>query len=371
MSSIQINSVYIPRVAAHHSADFISIMMSQFGTVERIDFTPINKKPGFRENVDNGVKSVFVHFSSRGFANCFWSIIDREPSTAYQLTVSQDEYWLCLKNRSPVQRTMMNIHQVVENGRHLEGLLERQASIIQKQEDKINELEKKLERTSNVVYQLIGGLFNQRDQSDVIDHHLAHLFGRQIPAVVDENKSSIWPTTRQGDYCERRIAELEKTIQQNNLNQEVKELEQQVKRNRDAVYQLIGGLFNQRTQSDVIDLHLAHLCGYPIPDVDEEKLSIWPTTRQGDDCERRIATLEEILNIQQNKEECLENISDEDDEDEEQDSALLSKKHSQNKDLANMSDKELEYYYYQMSEEESDHKRIKEAKKRVRDARGY
>lgn len=157
-------SVYIPRMDVDHSERFIRYIMKfyRIGEVGQVDFTPINKKPGFGENVDQVVKSAFVHFSDPWFCTdnlyhfqddnyfgnyAFWQTI--ASGKPYKLQVSETEYWLFLKNKNPIQRTMMNIHQVVENGRHLEGLIEAQAKILEDQAKKIAELEKKLQILEN------------------------------------------------------------------------------------------------------------------------------------------------------------------------------------------------------------------------------
>ena len=173
-------SIYIPRMSIDHNEESIKYYMEHYriGDVSHVDFTPINKKPGFGENVDQVVKSAFVHFSDPWFCSdkfyhfqsrtfmgneTFWDTI--ASGQPYKLQVNPSEYWLCLKNKNPIQRSMMNIHQVVENGRHLEGLVEAQAK-------KIEELERKLEGTHQVVYQLIGGLFHhtthQGDECEII-----------------------------------------------------------------------------------------------------------------------------------------------------------------------------------------------------------
>ena len=219
------SSIYIPRVDSEHTEESITYYMAQhsIGTVSHIDFTPINKKPGFKENVNEVVKSAFVHFSDPWFCsdklyyfqsrtymgnNKFWETIASGQS--YKLQVSDNEYWLCLKNKSPVQRTMMNIHQVVENGRHLEGLIEAQEKTIQEQADRIEALERKLEGTHKVVYQLLGGLFNQLDQCGILNHHADILMCKEdVTSFKDISKWGSWPTTRQGDVCEKRILNLE------------------------------------------------------------------------------------------------------------------------------------------------------------------
>jgi hypothetical protein len=214
-------SIYIPRMSTLHTVASIKNIMSSYriGTVERVDFTPINKKPGFGENVDEIVMSAFVHFSDPllGYDNCynymsdsylgnndFWD--DMTCNQPYKLQISRNEYWICLKNKNPVQYTMMNIHQVVENSRHLENLVE-------EQKNKIQKLERKIDNMDSVIKQLVGGLFCQSTQERSLDTHLGVLDGEDFSSkTLPENTHNwdSWPTTRQGDDCEKRIVDLER-----------------------------------------------------------------------------------------------------------------------------------------------------------------
>lgn len=214
-------SIYIPRMSTSHTEKTIKNIMSSYriGTVERVDFTPINKKPGFGENVDEVVISAFVHFSdpALGLDNCynymsdsylgvndFWDAIS--ANQPYKLQIARNEYWICLKNKNPVQYTMMNIHQVVENSRHLENLVE-------EQKNKIQKLEKKMDDMNEVIRQFVGGLFCQRTQQGILENFLRVLDGDGFssePLPEDTHNWSHWPTTRQGDDSEKRISDLER-----------------------------------------------------------------------------------------------------------------------------------------------------------------
>jgi hypothetical protein len=77
-------------------------------------------------------------------------------------------------------------------------------------ETKIDSLEKKLKGVDNVVYQLIGGLFNQKTQSHMIDSHLYCLNGVKYTGKIDED--TIWPTTRQGYQNEEEIKLLKQQV---------------------------------------------------------------------------------------------------------------------------------------------------------------
>jgi len=214
-------SIYIPRMATHHTEETIMDIMSYYkiGKVAHVDFTPINKKPGFGEYVDDVVKSAFVHFYNpyhyMSGNETFWNQI-LYSNNPYKLQISQSEYWLCLKNKNPVQRTMMNISQVVENGRYLENLVTEQAKNMEKQDETIRLLSEKLEGLHQVVYQLLLRLYNQETQAGILNVNFSIMYPQDDNEPIDSKNTSVWqdfPTTRQGDENERRIQELEKEIQ--------------------------------------------------------------------------------------------------------------------------------------------------------------
>lgn len=191
-------SIYIPRMSSHWTEASISEIMfgCRIGNVSYIDFTSINKKPGFSENIDSYFKSAFIHFSDPVYLNgdekcsfaCqtwigdkqFWDTI--EANQAYKMKVGPKEYWICLKNKNPVQRTLMNIHQVVENGRYLENLVTAQAEEI-----------KNLKASICALQELANGLIHQVQAV----HHL-----KDDSTVCTDN----------GDENKERISKLEERL---------------------------------------------------------------------------------------------------------------------------------------------------------------
>jgi hypothetical protein len=218
-------SIYIPRMSIYHSEESISLIFNResIGFVSYIDFTSINKKPGFCENILDDVKSAFVHFTYTFKENYkFWSVIEQnKPYKLYINGNSNNDYWICLKNKNPVQRTYMNIHQVVENGRYLEKLIKQQNDEINSLREIVKNQQKKINGIDNVVYQLIGGLFNSDSQMKAINNHYESM-GIDYYIDCNDNNNSKWvnsPTTRQGDSNEERIEKLEKIIEKmNNFN---------------------------------------------------------------------------------------------------------------------------------------------------------
>jgi len=169
--SFYATSIYIPRMSVNHTQESIKNLMRacRIGTVRHVDFIPINKKPGFVENFDQVMMSAFVYFSDPWLSSAddtysfksdeymghtqFWDTI--AAGGAFQVNVTEKEYWICLKNKKPLQRTIMNIHQVVENGRYLENLVQEQAKLLQEQAKLLQEQAKRieeLERKIDVVY---------------------------------------------------------------------------------------------------------------------------------------------------------------------------------------------------------------------------
>jgi hypothetical protein len=219
------SSIYIPRMSTVWDEESIRNIMAAYfiGTVSHVDFTPINPKPGFTETGEHLLRAAFVHFSDkhfiRGFSYkshynnvYFWDTIRSERS--YKLMVSSDEFWICLKNKNPTQRTMMNIHQVVENCRHLESIVTEQAEEITKLKETVDELTKKLDGVHKTVYQLVGGLYCQKSQNGMINIHKNQLgFGyNNATTEKDTHISKHWPTTRQGDINTKRIENLEEKL---------------------------------------------------------------------------------------------------------------------------------------------------------------
>lgn len=230
-----ITSIYIPRMSVLYTEEsVINVMFNlRIGSVTRVDFVPINKKPGFVEKVDEAYKSAFVHFylplpryegppltaeDTDGLYprnQYIWDMLDTDEPC--RVKVSPTEYWVILRNNHPVPETMMNIHQVVENGRHLESLVEKQNKKIEEQDVTIKKLEAKLDGVHALVYQLIGGLFNQGTQRDILEEHTKCLFPETTQEYTEDelpekNKWNIYPTTRQGDDCEKRVEALEQTV---------------------------------------------------------------------------------------------------------------------------------------------------------------
>jgi hypothetical protein len=122
-------SFYVPRMLSEYDETRVKGIFTNLciGTVNRVDFVPIEGEPRFQK--------AFVHMEQ----------IYNTPSTAHIMSevfdggrgvrvrpgmFNQNEYWVLLKNKTPVQETKLNIHQVVENARILQGVVEAQAADI-------------------------------------------------------------------------------------------------------------------------------------------------------------------------------------------------------------------------------------------------
>ena len=142
-----VQSVYIPRIVFRDDIGpyirYVIESVNKLGIIETIDFIPMNKKRGFNESFEEGnLISVFVHFRSVNNDAEIWRVI--ASGSPYRVDVSENEYWLFLQNKNPVKRTLMNIHQVVDNGLYLEGLIEAQSKLIEEQSKTIANLQNEL-----------------------------------------------------------------------------------------------------------------------------------------------------------------------------------------------------------------------------------
>ncbi len=206
MSSV-VATIYIPRILSYFTEEQIARVFINYdiGNVARVDFNAIGKKPGFKEEEESNVRCAFVHinhFYNSVVSNEIQKALEEEKE--YRLQLNNNSYWILLKTKTPVKATNMNIHQIVDNCRYLEGIVEQQ----QKQIEEMSTLIKCLQ---GEVYQLIGGLYNQTTQEGSIEIHVAHLYNDKID--VENGKAntsnwSIWPTTRQGDYLEKQVEKI-------------------------------------------------------------------------------------------------------------------------------------------------------------------
>jgi hypothetical protein len=212
-------SIYIPRLSIHTCESFVKEQFEKnhIGHVCRVDFTPIGKKPGFDENVCDVVKSAFIHFYEFYAFDKTVKILEKLSKgetckiylpIGYGYGYQNQEYWILLKAINPIQDTMMNNAQIVENCRFLEKK-------VKEQDETIKDMQEQIKNINKVVYDLVGGLFCQDTQLETQNLHLKCLFpGISFRSQQDTNRWKNFPTTRQGDECESRIAALESTIKE-------------------------------------------------------------------------------------------------------------------------------------------------------------
>ena len=95
-------------------------------------------------------------------------------------------------------------------------IIEKQAEEIKKMKKEFQKNKRKIDRTQDVVYQLIGGLFNQEKQSDMVQFTIDYLYDKTYVSNPEfQNDPMHWensPTTRQGDDNAERIEKLEKIM---------------------------------------------------------------------------------------------------------------------------------------------------------------
>jgi hypothetical protein len=164
----------------------VSYIFDRFGIgkVSRVDFVPIGKKPGFRETeLKDDIVSAFVHFHefyNYPLTHLFCNELENERS--YNLYLNQiyesHSYWICLKSKKPIANTVMNNAQIVDNCLFLENKIDSMMELIQRQEERINQLEMALEMAAmepnDMEFRVeeLEPLVNVIEEDDVIEEEL-------------------------------------------------------------------------------------------------------------------------------------------------------------------------------------------------------
>ena len=127
MSSV---SFFIPRMLGEYCETRVKGIFESVicvGTVNRVDFVPIEGEPRFQK--------AFIHmeqiYNTPATSHLMSEVFDANRGVRmYPGMFNQNEYWVLLKNKTPVQETKLNIHQVAENARILQSVVETQAKEI-------------------------------------------------------------------------------------------------------------------------------------------------------------------------------------------------------------------------------------------------
>lgn len=119
-------SVYIPKIYKGRGFEKIGSVFFELrvGKVERVDFVP------FKNERDSGnYRSAFVYFTKLYTDKPNFILAEIESKGKYLLNLDSNiavskytnsEYWILLKNNSPIEETTMNIHQLSNNMKLME-----------------------------------------------------------------------------------------------------------------------------------------------------------------------------------------------------------------------------------------------------------
>jgi len=154
MFSASYFSIYIPRIKiVFLDTDYyVRQDLSYIGTVSRIDYVPIGKKQGFKEDISSHIISAFVHFNylSEEGIKIRKSMNDNcNKPYRYCLKSKRTSYWLLLPVINPIPDTLMNNAQIVENCRFLENKVEELTETVNELKKIIEELRPKNDNLFN------------------------------------------------------------------------------------------------------------------------------------------------------------------------------------------------------------------------------
>lgn len=123
-------------------------------------------------------------------------------------------------------------------------------------ENTVDQLKSDLTCHRNIIYQLLGGLFNQDTQPATLDHYVNVLFNNQSKPK-DYTEESNWPTTRQGDLLEEEVERINERLSwkirdNEKLEREVVELKKKLSATETSMkdkFSLLEDRFNSLTRA--------------------------------------------------------------------------------------------------------------------------
>ena len=123
-------SFYIPRISRTYTEEQIKIIFSfslMIGQVKRVDFVPINKKlkrafvhMDIFYNLDTAKKIKHIVFEQgKPFRVFIGPLLEKVEETfgflfSSEVKQAEKERWVLLKNKTPIDDTNMNIHQLAD-----------------------------------------------------------------------------------------------------------------------------------------------------------------------------------------------------------------------------------------------------------------
>ena len=196
MTSNTMSSLYIPTVKACYSVEKIVFLLWKhgLGKVVRVDFAPIIR--GNDEECPN-FKQAFLYVDpmSAWHPDIVKSIEDGTPykiypnrEEAFEHLRDEKEYWIILKNKSPVPytTTTLNVHQLANNLALLEKqFAEREAEFAERETEFAKREAEFAEREAEFAHQKA-----RISELQAVNNRLSE-FNRDTPVFNDENTEEI------------------------------------------------------------------------------------------------------------------------------------------------------------------------------------
>ena len=158
-------SVYIPTIKSSYKSQDIGMLFwnNKIGDVTRVDFAQ------FKDAEKNEFRQAFVHFIPLERTNSVLETIEQDGKYKFypyntdciNLMVpvkeySPNEYWLFLKNNTPVQETEQNIHQIAHNAKLMDEKTAQMEDKMVQMEEKMAQMMKKMDIVMELNVTLIG-----------------------------------------------------------------------------------------------------------------------------------------------------------------------------------------------------------------------
>jgi hypothetical protein len=158
-------SVYIPTIKSSYKSQDIGLLFwnNKIGDVTRVDFAQ------FKDVEKNEFRQAFVHFIPLERTNSVLEKIEQDGKYKFypyntdcinfvEIPVkeySPNEYWLFLKNNTPVQETEQNIHQIAHNAKLMEEKTAQMEEKTAQMEEKTAQMEEKTAQMEEKMAQMM------------------------------------------------------------------------------------------------------------------------------------------------------------------------------------------------------------------------
>ena len=238
-SNTQLYSVFIPTISKAHTEEIIAnyFALNSVGKVERVDFVEFQSDEEDRACDAKRFHQAFVHYSPQQKPREIMESIMQKGSDGFYPCEKlinicsfkeQNQYWILLKNKNPVPKTVLNVNQLAHNHKLMEEryvqMEEREALMVEKMEKMFQKMEKMEERSAQMEereFQMLQKMTKMEDEMKMMI-----LLNEKFAQTFDFQTANL--QTLSNLVCKRNQPEPQATPDITELEQKLSELKTEV-----------------------------------------------------------------------------------------------------------------------------------------------